>query len=171
MESKNKLFYLVCHNIRSAYNIGSIFRTADALGIDKIILGGYSPTPVDEKLGNLNQKISKVSLGAEKSIFYEKIWQTWQKLKYLKEKGFNIVALEQTKNAINFWKFKPEFPLVLVLGSEKRGISKQILKYCDKAIYIPMFGKKKSLNVSVAFAVAGYQIIKNLNCHNNVLSC
>lgn len=153
---KNKLFYVVCHNIRSAYNVGSIFRTSDALGVDKIILGGYTPAPP-------NKKISKTALGAEKTISFEKHWQTWRILKELKAQGFYIVALEQTKNAINFWKFKPKFPLVLVLGQEKTGLSKQILKYCNKSIYIPMYGKKESLNVSVAFGVAGYQIKKRYN--------
>lgn len=164
-KTKNKLFYVVCHNIRSAYNIGSIFRTSDALGVDKIILGGYSPSPFNhQKFGKsgLNKKISKVALGAEKTILYEKVWQTWRKLKELKKQGFNIIALEQTKDAVNFWKFKPTFPLVLVLGPEKSGLSEQILKYCDKSIYIPMFGRKESLNVSVAFGIAGYQIKKFL---------
>lgn len=165
MESKNKLFYLVCHNIRSAFNVGAIFRTADAIGVDKIILGGYTPAPFVNFVSiksKPNKKILKVSLGAENYVPYEKVWQTWRKLKDLKKQGFNIVALEQTKNAINFWKFKPKFPLVLVLGPEKTGLSKEILKYCDKSIYIPMFGKKESLNVSVAFGAAGYQIKKFL---------
>lgn len=146
-------FYVICDNIRSLENIGSIFRTADALGVDKIFLCGISGTPP-------NHKISKTALGAEKTIPFEYYSQTWRLIKKLKKEKVNIISLEQDKKSILYTKFKSIFPLVLVIGNEVKGISKKILKKSDKIIYLPMQGQKESLNVSVAFGVAGYHINK-----------
>ena len=79
----------------------------------------------------------------------------------LKKSGINVVALEQTKESVDLFKFKPKFPLALVVGNEVKGLSPQILKYCDKKISIPMYGKKESLNVSVATGVAVYIILNS----------
>jgi tRNA G18 (ribose-2'-O)-methylase SpoU len=147
-----KEFYVICDDIRSLENIGSIFRTADALGVSKIFLCGISGFPP-------HHKISKTALGAEKSVSFERIKQTGRLIDRLKDDKINIIALEQNKKAILYTKFKPKFPLALVVGNEVKGISKSILKKCDKIIYLPQHGKKESLNVSVAFGVAGYYII------------
>ena len=144
-------FYIICDNIRSLENIGSIFRTADALGVDKIFLGGICGKPP-------HQKISKTALGAEKNIPWEHYWQIWQIVDKLKKEKVNIVVLEQTKNSILYTQFKPKFPLALVIGNEIKGVSKSIIKKADKIIYLPMQGKKESLNVSVAFGVIGYYV-------------
>jgi len=77
----------------------------------------------------------------------------------LKEKGYYIVALEKTRNAKNIFNFKPKFPLVLVVGNEVKGLSKEILKRCNDIVFIPMRGRKESLNVAVAFGIAIYQIL------------
>lgn len=145
-------FYVVCDNIRSLENIGSIFRTADALGVSKIFLCGISGKPP-------NDKISKTALGAEKTVPFEHVKQTGRLIDKLKKSKINIVALEQDKWAVDYRKFEPKFPLALVVGNEVKGISKSILKKCNKIIVLPMAGKKESLNVSVAFGVAGYHII------------
>lgn len=147
--------FLILHNIRSAYNVGSIFRTADAAGVTKIYLTGYSPAPDQEP------KIAKTALGAEKTVPWEHYPQTWRLLKELKENRVQIVALEQDKKAIDYRKFKPQWPMALVLGNEVRGLSKEILKYCGKIIAIPMYGYKESLNVSVAAGIAVYKLIEN----------
>jgi len=147
-----KNFYVICDNIRSLENIGSIFRTADALGVLKIFLCGISGRPP-------HHKISKTALGAEKTIPFEYYRQTGRLIDKLKKSKINIIALEQAKNAIDCRKFKPKFPLALMVGNEVEGISKKILKKADKIIFLPMSGKKESLNVSVAFGVAGYYII------------
>ncbi|MEK7562573.1 MAG: TrmH family RNA methyltransferase [Patescibacteria group bacterium] len=147
-------FYVVCDNIRSLENIGSIFRTADALGVKKIFLGGISGQPP-------HHKISKTGLGAEKTIPFEYCKQTWRLIDRLKKDKIYIVALEQDRNAVEYTKFEPKFPLALIIGNEVKGISKKILSKADKIIYLPMYGKKESLNVSVAFGVAGYRIINN----------
>ncbi|OGZ63482.1 MAG: hypothetical protein A2998_01635 [Candidatus Staskawiczbacteria bacterium RIFCSPLOWO2_01_FULL_37_25b] len=147
-----KEFYVICDNIRSLENIGSIFRTADALGVSKIFLCGISGKPP-------HHKISKTALGAEKTIPFEYYKQTGRLVDKLKKSKISIIALEQSKDAISYTKFKPKFPLALIVGNEVKGISKAILKKCDKIIELPMAGKKESLNVSVAFGVAGYYII------------
>lgn len=148
-----KEFYIICDNIRSLENIGSIFRTADALGVSKIYLCGITGKPP-------NHKISKTALGAEQTVPFEYCRQTGRLIDKLKKSKINIIALEQDKKAILYTKFKPKFPLALILGNEVKGVSKKILKKCDKIIFLPMSGQKESLNVSVSFGVAGYEINK-----------
>ena len=148
-----KEFYVICDNIRSLENIGSIFRTSDALGVTKIFLCGISGTPP-------NHKIAKTALGAEKIIPFEYHKQTWRLVEKLQKKGVLVVALEQDKQAIPYTTFKSKFPLALLLGHEVKGVSIPILKKVDQIIYLPMRGSKESLNVSVAYGVAGYQIRK-----------
>ncbi|MBI2676607.1 MAG: RNA methyltransferase [Candidatus Yanofskybacteria bacterium] len=169
---KAKIF-LVLHNIRSAYNVGSIFRTADGAGVDKIFLCGYTPIPTTMgiiakgAMMPIVRKIAKTALGAEKTVSWEHWSQTWRLLEKLKKDGVEIIALEQADNAVDYRKFKPKFlpvgrqvRLALIVGNEVNGLSKKILEYCDKIIEIPMRGKKESLNVSVAVGVALYEITK-----------
>ena len=144
-------FYIICDNIRSLENIGSIFRTADALGVDKIFLGGICGKPP-------HHKISKTALGAEENIPWEHHWQIWRVIDKLKKEKVNIIALEQTKNSVSYTKFKPKFPLALIIGNEVKGISAGLIKRADRIIHLPMQGKKESLNVSVAFGVIGYYV-------------
>lgn len=152
-QEQNKKFYLLLDNIRSLFNVGAIFRTADAAGIDKIILAGITGKPTSEK-------VKKVSLGAEEIIPWQHSWQAWRVVEKLKKEGFFIVALEQSKKSILYTKFKPKFPLLLIVGNEIKGVSKSLLKRSDKIIYLPMYGKKESLNVAVATGIALYEIIK-----------
>lgn len=146
-------FYLICDNIRSLENIGSIFRAADGLAVDKIFLGGICGCPP-------HPKISKTALGAEKNVPWERHWQIWRVVAQLKKQGVKIIALEQTKDSLIYTKFKPQFPLALIVGNEIKGVSPALLNRADKIIHLPMLGKKESLNVSVAFGVAGYWIRK-----------
>src|SRR3989344_4294299 len=148
-----KDFYVICDNIRSLENIGSIFRTADAIGATKIFLCGISGRPP-------HQKISKTALGAEKNIPFEYHKQTWRLIDKLKKDKITILALEQDKKAIAYTKLKPTFPLALIIGNEVKGISRKVLSQADKIIYLPMCGQKESSNVAVAFGVAAYQIQK-----------
>jgi 23S rRNA (guanosine2251-2'-O)-methyltransferase len=149
-----KDFYVICDNIRSLENIGSIFRTADALRVSKIFLCGISGKPP-------HHKISKTALGAENTIPFEYYRQIGRLIDKLKNEKVQIVALEQDKKAISYDKFKPKFPLALIVGNEVKGISKKILQKSDEIIFLPMSGQKESLNVSVAFGVAGYEINKH----------
>lgn len=148
-----KQFFIIAHNIRSLYNIGTMFRTADALGAS-LILSGYSGHPP-------RKEISKVALGAEESVYWEYHKNISSLLHKLKKEGFNIIALEKTDKAINYLDFKPKFPLALLVGNEVRGISPQLLKKADQIISLPMNGQKESLNVGVAMAVSGYHIISH----------
>lgn len=147
-------FYIICDNIRSLENIGSIFRTADALKVDKIFLCGICGRPP-------NHKISKTALGAENWIEWEYSGLVWKLIDRLKKDKVFIAALEQAKNSLTYTKFKPKFPLALVIGNEVKGISPSVLKKADKVISLPMLGKKESLNVAVAFGITGYEINKS----------
>lgn len=142
---------VVIHNVRSALNVGSIFRTADAAGVGKIYICGYSPTPDHEK-------VRKTALGAEESVPWEYHRQPSGLIAKLRKEGYQVIALEQTKTSVDFRKFKPKFPVALIVGNEIKGVSPAILKKCDAAIEIPMRGKKESLNVAVAFGIAIYTL-------------
>lgn len=156
MTTNKKSFYIIAHNIRSLYNVGTIFRTSDALGVDKIYLTGYSGQPP-------SKQISKVALGAENTVPWEHCKNISQLFTKLKKQGVRIVALELGHGAVNIFDFKPKFPLALLLGNEVRGVSKSLLNKADQIIYLPMYGHKESLNVGVAMGVAGYFIKKHEN--------
>lgn len=145
--------FLVLDNIRSGENVGSIFRTADAAGVAKIYLCGITPIPP-------HPKIAKAALGAEKYVPWEYRKQTRRCLLEIKNQNakIKIAALEQGTVSINIFKFKPKFPLALVVGNEVRGVNKKILSLTDVVVEIPMYGKKESLNVAAATGIALYQI-------------
>lgn len=152
---------VLLHNIRSCHNVGSIFRTSDALGVIEIILSGYTPLPLD-KYKNPNKAFVKVSLGSEKSVLYKKIYSLGKFLDQCKSDGLVIVAMELTKNSMVYTDLiltSQEFDrTILLVGNEKRGLSKAILDRADKVIMIPMKGIKESLNVSVAFAIGAFHL-------------
>lgn len=157
---KKKEIILILHEIRSAYNVGSIFRTADATGVSKIYLSGYTPAPIDQ-FKKENKMISKTALGAEKLIPWERISSTTKLIVKLKKEGMEIIALEQSEKSIDYRKFKPKNKIALILGNEVQGMPKSVLNKCDKIIEIPMKGEKESLNVSVATGVALFELIRN----------
>lgn len=154
-----KEFVVILYNIRSRFNVGSIFRTADAFGVQKIFLCGITPAPP-------HPKISKVALGAEKNIPFVQYKNLSPLLKILRAEGFCIAALEQAKTSRNLAAFRAPQKIALILGPEVTGLSKAILHHADTILEIPMLGKKESFNVSVAFGIAAYQIksmeLKNL---------
>ena len=152
--NENFSFCLVLHNIRSVYNVGSIFRTADAAGVEKIILSGYTPSPTDH-FGLPRKDFAKVSLGAEQTIPWIQTKTLAAAIKQLKKENYFVVAVEQAPNATSLFDFEAprNKKLALVLGNEVRGIAKQSLKSMDAIIEIPMRGKKESLNVSVAAGI------------------
>lgn len=149
---KHKDFYIICDNIRSLYNVGSIFRTADAMGVTKIYLCGITGTP-------LQSGLQKVSLGAENFVAWEHKKSASLLINSLKKQGVKIVALELLAGkSIDIKKFKPAFPLALIIGNEVEGVSKNLLKKANDIVHIPMQGQKESLNVAVAFGIASYVI-------------
>ena len=148
----------ILHNIRSLYNVGSIFRTADAAGVKKIYLCGYTPSPKD-KFGKYRAQLTKVSLGAERSVKWEKINATSVLIKKLKKDGYKIFAVEQSKKSIPYYQLKTKnlkLKTGLILGNEIKGLPKSILNLADKILEIPMHGKKESLNVAVAFGIVAF---------------
>jgi 23S rRNA (guanosine2251-2'-O)-methyltransferase len=157
-----KELYLILDNIRSAYNVGAIFRTADGAGVKKIYLCGYSAAPAENTKTYKTQAekmIEKTALGAQNLIAWEKCENLFDLLKKLREDKINIIALEQDKKSVELKKYKSNFPLALILGNEVEGIAPEILKKCDAIVSIPMRGQKESLNVSVAAGIAIYEIL------------
>lgn len=158
----NKELFLILHDIRSAHNVGAIFRTADGAGVSKIFLTGYTPVPHDGKRilkSQADKMLAKTALGAEQTVAWEKCEDLPKLLDELKQKGCQLVALEKTAEATDLKKFQPTFPLALVLGNEVEGVSEEVLAKCDAVVSIPMRGQKESLNVSVAAGIAMYEIM------------
>ena len=156
---------LILHNIRSAHNVGSIFRTAEGFGVARIICSGYTPYPAfdgDTRLPHLAQKITqqihKTALGAEAMVPFEYVHDIDSKIAELAQNGVPLYALEQTPSSISLKTFTPPARFALVLGEEVHGVSPEILAQCRSAFEIPMRGQKESFNVSVATGIALYAL-------------
>ena len=181
--TKNINRVVILNNIRSSENVGSIFRTADGVGVSKIILCGYTPAPID-RFGRENKKLTKASLGAEKSVKWEKEESLLSAIKNLKKhfvrsqllrksrfqnnfsNSWKIVAIEQDKKAIDYRKIKKSklvsrnSNIAFVFGNEVEGLSKKDLELCDVVAELPMLGQKESLNVSVCAGIVLYEFLK-----------
>jgi tRNA G18 (ribose-2'-O)-methylase SpoU len=151
---------VLLHNIRSAHNVGSIFRTADAAGVSEIILSGYTPTPLD-RFQRPQKEIAKTALGAEHTIPWTQVRNVTAALKRLRDEGYIIAGVEQDARAIDYRTFSPNNAVAYVLGNEVRGLSQSLRNRCDVLIEIPMHGKKESLNVSVAAGIALFASLSN----------
>lgn len=151
--------YLILHNIRSAHNVGSILRTADAVGVEKVYMCGYTPTPID-RFGRKRKDIAKVSLGAEDTIPWVYEENILNLIQTLKENNVYVVALEQDMSSVPYTEEYKKTPMALILGEETKGIEKEILQLCDRIVEIPMAGKKESLNVSVATGVVLFRLLE-----------
>lgn len=162
-QKESKLpFCAVLNNVRSLYNVGSIFRTADGAGLEKLWLCGITGHPPDTQ-------ISKTALGAEKEIPWEYRKDASELLQELKTKGYSVVLLEQTAESISFQDYYPSGPVCLVVGNEIEGVSESLLPFCDKTVEIDMAGVKNSLNVTVAFGIVAYHF-RNCLKQKTVLS-
>ncbi len=154
-EDYRERFVAVVEDVRSLFNVGAIFRTADGAGMDKIYLCGITGAPP-------RKEIEKVSLGAENTVNWEWRFGCVSILRDLKERGFNIVALEKTENSQPLSQLllqeKISRPLCLVVGNEVSGVSAEALALSDVVADLPMKGMKESLNVSVAFGIAAYAL-------------
>jgi tRNA G18 (ribose-2'-O)-methylase SpoU len=147
-----KELHLVAANIRSAYNVGALLRTADSLGVTKIWMAGYTP-PGD------HPAVQKTALGAEKTVAWEHVPDVIGCLERLKQQGVRVVALELTKDAADLRAYAPSFPMALVLGNEVEGLSALQLNACDETVMIPQKGSKESLNVMVAAGIAAWVLL------------
>lgn len=145
-----KEYVVICQNMRSLFNVGSVFRTADCFGASKIYLTGITGRPP-------RKEIAKVALGADEYIPWEYARQPLRLIKRLKNEGYRIVALEQLPGkSKRLGDYQPKFPIALLLGYEVTGLPKNLLSVCDDVLEIPMYGKKESLNVASAFAIAAH---------------
>jgi len=156
---------LVAHDVRSAHNVGSLLRTADGLGVEKVYFSGYTPYPAardDKRLPHVASRattqISKTALGAEDNVAWEHSDDVTKLLKALAGQGFTIAALEQTKSGISLEKYRPTEATALVVGNEVDGLNGQILGMADVRLEIPMLGSKESYNVAIAAAIALYHL-------------
>ena len=144
--------YVILHNIRSAHNVGSIFRTADGAGVSKIFLTGYTPAPIN-RFGLPNAEIAKTSLGAVDTVPYEISIDTAPVIANLKNNGVVIVGIEQTPVAIPYTSYTPQGDIAFIFGNEVTGIEPEVLVPCDTHLQLPMSGSKESLNVSVCAGI------------------
>ena len=172
---------VVLNNIRSVYNVGSVFRTCDAArsadstnslqagsgraGVSKIFLIGVTPTPLD-RFGKFRADFLKVALGAEKTVTWEYFKNFGAVYRKLRKEGYKVLAVEQDKRSIPYYKWKPfDFAqgenqrVALIFGEETKGLPKSVLDKCDKILEIPMRGKKESLNVAVAAGIVLFRMV------------
>jgi tRNA G18 (ribose-2'-O)-methylase SpoU len=144
---------LILDNLRSAFNVGSIIRTAECLNIESVWFCGYTPQPDHPKVKN-------TAMGTQDKINWQYLEQTEQAIFKAKESNYQIIALETVENAVSIYEYKFPSKTALVLGNEALGISENIIKLCDKYISLPISGWKNSLNVATACAVACFEIYR-----------
>lgn len=155
---------LIAHNLRSCHNIGSLLRTAEGLGVEEVVLSGYTPYPLggkdDDRLPHLARKIDrqihKTALGAENLLSWRHETNISDVLAELRASGWQIAAIEQTENSLPLPEFVPSRKVALIVGREVEGIEHDVLAQTDIVLEIPMFGSKESFNVVQAAAMAFY---------------
>lgn len=160
--------FVVLDNIRSLQNVGLFFRLSDALRIEKLYLGGYTGFPPQGEsdprmpgtVEHAEREIEKTAIKTIPYVPWEKAEDTIKLIKDLKQKGVQIVAIEQTDNSVPYTTVDYHFPVALVFGHERDGVSDEVLELCDKIVEIPMYGMGNSLNVATSFAVVGYELVK-----------
>ena len=149
---------LILHNVRSAHNVGAIFRTAEAAGVNQIYLTGYTPAPLD-RFGRPNKELAKTALGAEKILEWSVSKNLSNLIKKLEARTYKLIALEQHPKSINYRRVKVKGLTAIIVGNEVTGLSPAILKQCDVVAEIPMHGRKESLNVAVATGIFLFQLL------------
>jgi tRNA G18 (ribose-2'-O)-methylase SpoU len=144
--------YAILHNIRSKYNVGAIFRTADAAGVEKLYLTGYTPAPRD-RFGRIDPEIEKTSLGATASVAWEQVPSVEELIAQLQSVGVHVTAVEIAPGSVSLYDFVPPKRVAYIFGNETEGIASTLLERVDSVVEIPMLGKKESLNVAVTAGV------------------
>jgi 23S rRNA (guanosine2251-2'-O)-methyltransferase len=144
---------ILLDNVRSLYNVGSFFRTADAAGIEKLYLAGITGRPP-------GREISKTALGAEESVVWEYGWDPAPMLESLRKRGHEIAAVETAVHAVDLFDWAPRFPVCVVFGHEVDGIRPEVSAFADTHVRIPMLGMKHSLNVATAGGVVIYELLR-----------
>lgn len=152
--------YVILHNIRSVHNVGSIFRTTEAVGANKIYCTGYTPTPID-RFSRKRDDFAKVALGAEEQMDWEAHDNVEVLISSLEEEGVNVIAAETTDNAIDYRDVRQGGDMAVVFGNEVDGVPQAVLDAVDTVASIPMYGHKSSLNVSVAAGILLFSLRDN----------
>lgn len=153
LSSERTPVYAVLDHLRSAHNVGSIFRTADGVNAAGLAICGYSPVPP-------HRHLAKTALGAVESVPWTHHETAAEAIASFKERGVQILAMEKTETSVSLWEYPLQFPLALVMGNEAEGLSEETLALCDATVHLPMRGLKNSLNVAVAFGAAIYEILR-----------
>lgn len=155
---------VIAHNLRSCHNVGSLLRTCDGIGVEKVLLTGYTPYPAHKNDGRLphisrkiDKQIEKTALGAQKTQKWQKIEDITAAFASLEKDGYKICALEQSERSTSLHDFKAPDKVALVIGSETTGLDSSVLENTEFILEIPMFGKKESFNVIQATAMALYK--------------
>ncbi|MFA6422876.1 MAG: TrmH family RNA methyltransferase [Patescibacteria group bacterium] len=161
----NQEIYVICNNIRSLINVGTIFRTCDALGVKKLYLcglTGYPKLPDDPRRFEVSDRadkiIKKTALEGYANVAWECQESALELIKKLKTQDVSIIALEQTTKSLNYIEANYKFPLAIVIGHEREGLDQEIIDQSDLVVEIPMLGKGKSLNVATSLGILGYRI-------------
>ena len=144
---------VVLDNVRSLYNVGAFFRTADAAGVEKLHLCGITGRPP-------KRAITKTALGAEETVPWEHTWDAPGLVAGMRERGYEIAAVETSVHAVDLFDWRPRFPVCLIFGHEVEGIRPELAGLCDTHVRIPMLGTKHSLNVATAGGVVIYELLR-----------
>ncbi len=151
---------VVLDKLRSAYNVGNIFRLADTCGVERVVTCGYTATPPHKKL-------EKTALGSEKFVSVEHRDTSLEAVRSLKEKEYFVVGIETVNGSPNLWDIQLQFPVAFVLGNEALGVEKETLAECDAIARLPVYGFKNSLNVANCAAVVLYNAIREYNSNHD----
>lgn len=149
---------VVLDNVRSLYNTGSILRTADASGVDRVILCGITPRP--DQGSRQRRAIAKTALGAEETVRWEYRAETHAALAELAAEGYHAVGVEPSADAVDLYRWTPRWPVCLVFGHERAGVSAGAAAIVQTVVRIPMLGQKGSLNVATAAGVVLYELVR-----------
>ena len=149
---------VVLDNIRSLYNTGSILRTADASGVERVVLCGITPRP--DQGSRQRRAIAKTALGADESVAWEYEPTTRAALERFRAAGYEIAVVETAPEALTLFEWTPRWPVCLVFGHERSGVSDDLASEFDTVVRIPMLGQKRSLNVATAAGVVLYELVR-----------
>ena len=144
---------IVLHNVRSLYNVGAFFRSADAVGVDRLVLSGFTGRPP-------HKEIAKTALGAENQVLWEPCQDVSTYVDQARSIGHEVAAIETSRHAVDLFEWKPSFPICLLFGNEVEGLDEDLLERCDVHVRLPMRGLKHSLNVATAGGVVLYELLR-----------
>lgn len=144
---------ILLDNVRSLYNVGAFFRTADGAGIERLLLSGFTARPP-------HNGITKTALGAEEFVPWGGVEDVAEEIRRLRSAGYEIAAVETSPRATDIFEWQPKFPVCVMFGHEVDGLQPELLANCDTHVRIPMLGRKFSLNVASAGAIVMYELLR-----------